>query len=71
MGQKWIGPLKEAIRGPMRRHTLAVHWPNQVVLSGRCFDHIPGVWCTYPHARDSAHVIHKSHLQIQKSRNNL
>ena len=25
----------------------------------------------YTHARDSAHVIHKSHLQIQKSRNNL
>ena len=34
MGQKWIGPMKEAIGGPMRRHSLAVHWPNQVMLSG-------------------------------------
>ena len=34
MGQKWIGPIKEAIGGPMRRHSLTIHWPNQVVLSG-------------------------------------
>ena len=25
----------------------------------RSFDHIPGLWGTYPHSRDSAHVIHK------------
>ena len=34
MGQKRIRPMKEAIGGPMRRHSLAIHWPNQVMLSG-------------------------------------
>ena len=37
----------------------------------RSFDHIPGLWGTYPHSRDSAHVIHKNDPQTQKSRNNL
>ena len=35
MGEKWIGPIKEAIGAPTRRHSLTIHWPNQVMLSGQ------------------------------------
>ena len=37
----------------------------------RSFRNVPGLWGTYPHSRDSAHVIHKNDPQTQKSRNNL
>ena len=43
-GQKRIGPMKEAIEGPMRRHSLAIHWPNQVMLSGSCYVNIGDIF---------------------------
>ena len=66
MGQKWIGPMKEAIGGPIRRHSLAIHWPNQVMLSG--LSHMIVSHCGEYMANGLTNAVHHEFVMIANDR---